>query len=225
MPLSPWLAELQAAGCPAPNPPIYECLAGRDDPPPEAQPLWLGCAWDAARPQPRERGLGLVWRTDDDLCVLGVMADSDVFSTAVGRNDQPWEKGDTLEFFFRPAGGERYVETHVTPSLATLEFAIPDAAGLGVGKYKGMDLGCDLGLRVAAEPFADGTLVGWWGQMRIPLATLGISPAATGMVGTFCICRYNYNHAWGKDPECSASAPFPMLAFHQPKFWHELRLG
>lgn len=225
MPSTTWLDLLRHGTPPAVPPTIHEALLGGDDPPDGATPLWLGCAWDPASPRPREAGFGLIWHTDCDLCVRGLMVDSDVANTAVGRNDRTWLKGDVLELFFQPAGSERYVEAHVTPSLATLEYAIPEAEGLRAGRYADVNLGCDLGLRATAKRFDVGDLSGWQGTLRIPLANLGVAPESRGPVGSFCVCRYNYNRAWGKTPECSASAPFPTLAFHQPAYWHRLVLA
>jgi len=212
-------------GAPTPPPAAYALRPGGAFPPDDATPLWLGCAWDAARPWPREPALGLAWRDGADFAALALMADSDVGNSAVGRNDRPWEKGDVLELFLQPAGGRRYIEVHVTPALATLEYAIPDADALRAGRYDEIDLGCDLGLHVEAGRFSLDGLDGWWGMMRLPLARVGIAPDASGPAGNFCLCRYNYNRAWGANPECSSTAPFPTLAFHQPACWHRLDIA
>lgn len=166
---------------------------------------------------PAEEGAAFFWVEGDSLNTLGVMVDSDPFSEAKPKNDQTWEKGDALELFFQPIGHENYFELHIVPNQATLELSLPC-----VGKHKFEDLFFDSGMTAKAAEFAKDGVKGWWGHISVPLKSLGVPPNAKGVIGHAAICRYNYNHAWGKDPELSSTAVFESPGFHQPQAWHGL---
>lgn len=182
---------------------------------------WFVCAWQADQ-WPREPGLAVLWRTKEELCVLGVMADSEVSTKAVGKNDQTWAKGDVLEIFLQPADSEQYYELHLAPNLATLELAIPSIADFRSGKHPFETLFADLGLRGESGRLDGSGVAGWWGLMRIPRAKVGLADRRDGQAGRVGICRYNYNQAWGEKPECSATPPFMKFNYHQPECWQEL---
>ncbi len=199
----------------------------RGAPPPAGRPLRAATCPERAEPAffaqylepepPAEPGAAFLWVAGDRLHVLGVMQDSDPFSKAGPKNDSPWRQGDVLEFFFRAAGRSEYVELHIAPNQATLELRLPFA-----GEHDINNLFFASGMCAAATEFSADGIKGWHGHMAIPLATIGISTEARGVVGRAAVCRYNYNRPWGPRPELSSTTAFSLPGFHQPDCWHEL---
>jgi hypothetical protein len=181
--------------------------------------IWFKEAVKCAHP--KEKAFAFLWRDETHLHACAVMEDSDVKTSASGKNDKTWAKGDVMELFFRPPNAVNYFELHLAPNLATLELAIPS-----VDTWQGMELEelffesefeCKTGIiATGAEK------TGWWGHMKVPFKQLGVNPE--NLEGaSFSVCRYNYNSAWGKQPEYSSTATLKKLNFHQPDLWHVIK--
>ncbi len=207
---------------PAP-PPFWPCEFRSGDGfgiPEGLPPLWLWQSWLPAPTRLRENAFALIWRSQSFLEVAAFMHDSDVHSSAVGKNDRTWEKGDVLELFFQPAGGKQYFEIHITPNLAKLELSIPDSERLRDFKFEDL-ANCDLGT-VGNSSSLPPPMPGWLGHMKIPFSKIGIPENPRRELGRFSVCRYNYNRPWGKEPECSSTSALTKFSFHRPGEWQIL---
>lgn len=198
----------------------YKCLAKPQSGFPEGlEVIWHKAVLTCAAPV--ERAFAFLWHDGANLHAAAVMEDSDVRSDARGRNDQTWLKGDVMELFFRPACAKNYFELHLTPSLSTLELAIPSP-----DTWRGLkreDMHFDSGFVCEAKAFTNTNgIKGWWGHMKVPLGSIGAS-AGTLNGASFAVCRYNYNATWGADPELSATTAFKERNFHQPELWHRVK--
>ena len=168
---------------------------------------------------PNEDSLAFLWHDGSFLHVCAVMQDSDVTNPAVGRHSTPHAKGDVMELFFQPADQPNYYELHVAPSLATLEMTTPSVEAFRTGLGGKPDFLFDSGMTCEVGTFTlPSGLAGWWGHMKVPLDKLGTT--AEKLAGAkFAVCRYNYNSAWGREPEVSTTATFREGGFHQPSKW------
>lgn len=175
--------------------------------------LWLFELY--SKQPPKEIGFAFLWLSPDYLNVCAVMQDSDVITLASGKNDRTWEKGDVIEFFLQ-ANPEltNYIELHLAPNQATLEYAIPDSKQLN--SYSPEMLIFESGMETETGIFEQG----WWGQIRLPLKKLKFS---SNLAPRFCICRYNYNRQNWDNPELSSTTLFHSRPhFHQPNEWQTL---
>ncbi|HBC89236.1 MAG TPA: hypothetical protein DCZ94_20030 [Lentisphaeria bacterium] len=216
--LSKCMNELATGKVPAKAPSSFKISSGI---PRNPQFLWFRRQW-TKNYVPVQKTISTLWLDGDFLSVFAMMEDSDVFSHARGRNDQTWQKGDVMEFFFQPEGRRNYYEVHVAPNLATLELSIPDAKKLVGEKYDFKSLFFKSGMKCETGRFKSKGKAGWWGLMKIPVEKIGLR-IKSGRLGRFAVCRYNYNRNGGIILQESASAPFPKFRFHDPDNWHELR--
>jgi hypothetical protein len=187
-----------------------------------SKPLLFFKNWSQPR-LPDESGASFLFHNGDNLNIISVMEDSDVFNEAAGRNDQTWTKGDVLEFFIQPANKKNYFEIHVAPTLATLELSIPDADKLKANECPWGSLFFDSGSEFGAEVISKPDFKGWWGLISLPFESVGMK-GEKGESANFAVCRYNYTRGNMKTPECSSSAPFKKLAFHCPDQWQKIIL-
>jgi len=174
-----------------PAPQSVHCRSSDSPMPAGLDILWLRTL--GGGPQPREKGFAVIWNGSHHLHVCSFFEDSDIFSEAKGRNDHTWTKGDVMELFFQPAGGSRYFEIHVTPTLATLALSIPDSDALNSGRCKFEELFFDTGFTPETGCFIlPNGRSAWRAHIKQPLDKLGLS--AEDLEGArFCVCRYNYN--------------------------------
>ena len=191
----------------------YHCHKLSDLMPDNLEPLWLFELY--SKQQPQEIGFSFLWLSADYLHVCSVMKDSDVITQASGKNDRTWEKGDVMEFFLQPNPEfTNYIEIHLAPNQATLEYAIPDSKLLN--SYSPEMLIFESGMKTETGIFQQG----WWGHIRLPLKKLAIS---SNLAPRFCICRYNYNRQNWENPELSSTTLFHSRPhFHQPSEWQTL---
>ncbi|HPN84671.1 MAG TPA: hypothetical protein PK821_04965 [Victivallales bacterium] len=182
-------------------------------------PLYFYKNWDAKK-LPTENGASFLFHDGENITMMSVMEDSDVYSDAQPINDRTWEKGDILEFFIRPPEQERYYELHVAPNLASLQISIPKCEDLLAKKYKLADLFFDMDAELGAGIISTENFKGWWGLISVPAKNINIDLNKTHSA-TFTVCRYNY---WRKveTPECSSSAPLTQNRFHSPHQWQTL---
>lgn len=168
---------------------------------------------------PLEAGGAVLWRENDNLHVLGIFEDSDVFNTAVEKNERTWCTGDVLEFFVKPPSEDKhYFEVHLTPDGITLELRIPSVEKLGKVPFESQFF--DSGMKGDTGRFDACGLKGWWGHLVLP--GQGIEIKNGDFTGTiFSVCRYNYNQDWekGTKPETSTISFLPSGGFHQPACW------
>lgn len=193
----------------------YHCrrFSESDAIPDKLDVLWL---FELYSKQPaQESGFAFLWLSQDYLHVYCVMQDSDVITLASGKNDKTWEKGDVMEFFLQPNPElTNYIELHLAPNQATLEYAIPDSKLLK--SYSPEMLSFESGMETETGLFEQG----WWGQIRLPLKKLAFS---SNLAPRFCICRYNYNRQNWENPELSSTTLFHSRPhFHQPDEWQTL---
>lgn len=184
--------------------------------------LWLRRYWDN-NAIPLEKGIATVWIEGDSLNVFAAMADSDVFSDAVGKNDKTWSKGDVMELFFQPDSHRNYFELHLAPNFATLELSIPDIDSFRSGKCVFEKMFFDSKMSCESSTFNQNGISGWWGLMKIPATSIDLK-IKKGTLGKFSLCRYNYNRKNGNTLEHSASAPLSKFNFHLPENWQSLFL-
>ncbi len=194
---------------------FYHChkFTQSDTIPENLKLLWLFELY--SKQPPKEIGFAFLWLSPDYLNVCAVMQDSDVITLASGKNDRTWEKGDVIEFFLQ-ANPEltNYIELHLAPNQATLEYAIPDSKQLN--SYSPEMLIFESGMETETGIFEQG----WWGQIRLPLKKLKFS---SNLAPRFCICRYNYNRQNWENPELSSTTLFHSRPhFHQPNEWQTL---
>lgn len=168
----------------------------------------------------REKAMAFLWHNTETLNVCSIMEDSDVRTTASGKNDRTWAKGDVMELFIQAPNVTNYYELHVAPNQATLELAVPDMNV--IGKVKLEELFFDSGFSSEIDIFTlKSGAKGWMGRMKVPLGRIGLS--AGNISGSrFAVCRYNYNHLWVEGPEVSSTSYFPQGGFHQPHCWQKI---
>ncbi len=173
----------------------------------------------------REGASGFVWRDAEALRFVALMQDSDVYSDAGPKGDRTWKKGDVMELFLQTPGDRHYYELHIAPNaavtelkVASIEHFMANRENMEIYKTRLIDTGYPKEfLSVAGDPFH-----GWAGLISVPLEGAVLDGRAKGCL--FGLGRYNYNHAWGAEPEISSSFELggddPTL--HCPPAWHKL---
>ncbi|HRR06988.1 MAG TPA: hypothetical protein P5105_06860, partial [Victivallales bacterium] len=167
-------------------------------------PIYFYKSWEEKR-NPIESGASFLFHDTVNINLISIMEDSDVFSNAAPQNDRTWQKGDVLEFFIQPYGGDSYFELHIAPNLSTLQLKIPDAEDLKANKFKFEDLFTDTDSEFGADIIELKDFKGWWGLISLPAEKNNIK-LSSATFAKIAICRYNYIKECEK-PECSSSAP------------------
>ncbi len=189
-------------------------------------PAWAGAEvidrfpayWNGTPSTPGATRARLVW-DDQALYFAATMADTEIRSHGVGRNDRLW-LGDVFEMFFRPdPDAPAYYEFQVNPRAAYLELAFPE---------RGFDFDTlaarpPLGLKAVTHVEGrsnnnnpDIPDRSWTVEGMIPWSAFnptGGKPSP-GDTWRFALCRYDYGPE-GTEPVLSSSAPLRRASFHR----------
>ncbi|MEI8233182.1 MAG: hypothetical protein WCH57_00685 [Verrucomicrobiota bacterium] len=182
--------------------------------------LPLRQAWrESAEPRFRS-AVARMAHTAEALLVEVELEDVDVFNPVSVFNEPAFMQGDVVEVFLLPAGIDRYIEIHATPTGGV--FQLRCTVGWRARCIPGAPL--DFRDRLVASPVAKvltrRTPGGWSAFLEIPFALAEAFPEPRA-AWRAAVCRYDYTRGEEK-PVLSSTAAFPKVDFHLPDCWNRL---
>lgn len=181
------------------------------------QQAWLAEPEAAFRP-----GVVTVGWKPGEFLVFAELEDVDIFSDAIGLNDNTWEKGDVFEIFLRNMKREEYQEFHITPNNCKLQLRIPSLEAL-VDRQKRHAV--MKGFELSPEVFRSRVWIEkerWSVLARIPFGELQLPESPVGTELAFSFSRYDYTR--GQEPILSSTSCHRELNFHRQQEWNCLAL-
>lgn len=165
----------------------------------------------------KEGGYAAVKCDGENLILSAILHDSDIHSNATADFQQNWMLGDVLEFFIWVPPRRDYFEFQVSCNEKKLQIHLHEFYICYNLEFEELLEEC--GMTAKTRVFPEKNC--WYGTIKVPLATLGITADQLDNV-RFMSGRYNYNKDWA-DPEVSATIQIQYGSFHNPPEWTILR--
>ena len=165
----------------------------------------------------KEGGYSTVKCDGENLILSAILHDSDIHSNATADFQKTWLLGDVLEFFVWVPPRRDYFEFQVSSNGKRLQIHLHEFYVVYNLEFKELIEECGMTAKTRAFPGKNC----WYGTIKVPLSTLGITADQLDGV-RFMSGRYNYNKGW-ENPEISASMQIKYSSFHNPPEWLILR--
>lgn len=176
--------------------------------------LRMGQAWGVENPL--DGGSVYLAYSNENLYVMAILPDKDIFNPVRTFNEPAYEKGDVFEIFLQAEGSSSYYEFHVTPENQRFQLTFRELReGATPGGFTPDLNTVPLSTHVRrAEEF-------WEAYVKIPLRELVNGEDALPLQWSVSFGRYDYTRLPNGETEVElfSSSAHKTLSFHRRQEW------